>query len=548
MSCIFAPVWCNSGSGEAYVSVEHGPLNILLVEDDEIDRMAIRRAVRKSRSQITLHEAPDLTTSFKVLEEQTFDCVLVDYRLPDGDGLELLNHIQHTLSAPPPLIFLTGMDDTSIARAALQQGAQDYLTKNNINPELLLRSIRYAIERKRATDLRHRLIQADRLSLLGQMASGLSHEINNPAAWISTNMGLLKEHMQALLDITEYVQDTLEMAPDSALKSILAPKVDALNLEESREDILSIFEDNAAGMDRIMATVQRLKGFSLVAEHRVEELHIHELLHEARSQLQHELNTSIPIEIDVPADMPALVVERRPILQVLGNLLINAVEAIQRAPQRDHRIRIVASHTPKTMTLVIEDTGGGVPNAVRRNLFEPFVTTNTTQWGRGLGLSLCADIASQHNGTLRLHSTSQEGSAFELVLPLQNELGQHTTAANNAHKMTIIVVNADTIFEEAAQRLLKFHDVLWTQEPRTAVLHAQKTDADLILCMSDSNAHNVLLQEAPELAPRIIVIHPTPSPDTQPRNALSAPVTPSALHFVLKATQRRDNRTNTPSS
>ncbi len=129
-------------------------LRILLVEDDDVDRMRVHRAVRKAGSPFTLIDAENVAKARVALTEGSFDCAVIDYNLPDGTALDLLAFNRERPGAPIPMIVLTGDDDDERAIEALKVGAEDYLVKASFEADAFFRSIRYAIER---ASLRHDL-------------------------------------------------------------------------------------------------------------------------------------------------------------------------------------------------------------------------------------------------------------------------------------------------------------------------------------------------------------------------------------------------------
>ncbi|MDF1811782.1 MAG: fused response regulator/phosphatase [Verrucomicrobiales bacterium] len=127
------------------------PLKILLIDDDSADRMEVTRLLKKSDpGKFAIHEAVDRASGFEALEKQSFDCVLLDYRLPDADGLEIVREFTKSKAeSAPPVVMLTVIDDEEIGVKAVTEGAQDYLIKGTVDSALLTRSILYAIERKK---------------------------------------------------------------------------------------------------------------------------------------------------------------------------------------------------------------------------------------------------------------------------------------------------------------------------------------------------------------------------------------------------------------
>lgn len=122
-------------------------LRLLVVDDNEVDIETVRRQLRAAGMEAEVLAAPTVTDGLRELEAGEFDCALIDYRLPDGDGLELIRSAITRLRPPTPLILLTLVQDERIGMTAIGDGADDYLVKAQVTGPLLSRSIRYAIER-----------------------------------------------------------------------------------------------------------------------------------------------------------------------------------------------------------------------------------------------------------------------------------------------------------------------------------------------------------------------------------------------------------------
>ncbi|MBD3560013.1 PAS domain S-box protein, partial [Planktothrix sp. FACHB-1355] len=119
-------------------------LKILVVDDDLVDRMAVRRALKASGEEIEVREADNCTDAIAVLKQIGFDCVFLDYRLPDIDGLTLLTQLR-SAGFKMPIVVLTGQGDEQIAVEMMKAGASDYLAKAKLSAESLSRSLRNAI-------------------------------------------------------------------------------------------------------------------------------------------------------------------------------------------------------------------------------------------------------------------------------------------------------------------------------------------------------------------------------------------------------------------
>lgn len=135
---------------ESPTSFEATPLRVLIVDDDEVDRMAVRRGFLRSGVSVALTEAHDEVTARRLLHERDFDCVILDYNIPGSDGLRLLETLR--LERPgTPVIMLTGQGDEQVAVRLMKAGAVDYLPKTSVTPERLASSLRYAVEITRAS-------------------------------------------------------------------------------------------------------------------------------------------------------------------------------------------------------------------------------------------------------------------------------------------------------------------------------------------------------------------------------------------------------------
>jgi DNA-binding NarL/FixJ family response regulator len=134
-------------------------MRILIIDDDEVDRMRARRLLgRIPGHAFEIEEAVDVAGGIAAIAGRPHDCILLDFRLPDGDALELLKKIEAAKGECPPIILQTVLDDESTAVEAVAAGAQDYLIKGRFDSTLLFRSIRYAIQRDRLIKEHNRLL------------------------------------------------------------------------------------------------------------------------------------------------------------------------------------------------------------------------------------------------------------------------------------------------------------------------------------------------------------------------------------------------------
>ncbi len=121
-------------------------MRILLIDDSVHDRRTIRRLIRRSSMEISIEEAVDVSSALQLLSVEAFDCLLIDYRLPDGDGIELVQKFMTTsLAGPIPAIMLSGRPTDDLVRSAMQTGLLDFLSKEGLNADMLERALRNAV-------------------------------------------------------------------------------------------------------------------------------------------------------------------------------------------------------------------------------------------------------------------------------------------------------------------------------------------------------------------------------------------------------------------
>lgn len=145
-------------------------LEILVVDDDDVDRMAVGRALKASGLPARIHEEGDCAGALSALVKRPFDCAFLDFALPDGDGMELLRQAK-ARRVPTPLVVLTGSGSEGLAVEMLRAGATDYMTKSQLSPDGLAHAVRRAVRLRQAEESAQQAQQAlqdseDRFRLL----------------------------------------------------------------------------------------------------------------------------------------------------------------------------------------------------------------------------------------------------------------------------------------------------------------------------------------------------------------------------------------------
>lgn len=253
---------------------------ILIIDDDEVDRMMVSRALSKGIGSVDLVETSSGAEGLAAAA-QGFDCIFLDYQLPDGDGLSVLTRLR-AAGIDSPVVVLTGRGDERLAVEIMKAGASDYQPKSSVTGEGLARTVQHATriyeaeqERKRAEreqkilieklqEAQHQLLQSEKLASIGQLAAGVAHEINNPVGYINANLGALQQYVTDLFRLIEaYEQCELKLAGHEALNDIRALKKE-VDLEFLKTDLRDLVSESLEGVNRVKQIVQDLKDFSHV--------------------------------------------------------------------------------------------------------------------------------------------------------------------------------------------------------------------------------------------------------------------------------------------
>jgi signal transduction histidine kinase/CheY-like chemotaxis protein len=241
-----------------------------------------------------------------------------------------------------------------------------------------------------AHETRGRLALSERLATVGTLAAGVAHEINNPLAFISSNIGWLGATLQDRRD---------------ALPADLSPAID------------EALRDASDGVRRVQAIVRDLGTFSGPARAAPAVVSLRGLLEPTLRILAHELRNRATVRNEIPADLAALA-DPQALGQVMLNLVQNAAHAIDPGEPGRHRITLGGERlTGGRVRVSVRDTGQGIPPDVAPRIFDPFFTTKPVGQGTGLGLSLSRGLVLAMNGRLSFESTPGQGSVFHVDLP-----------------------------------------------------------------------------------------------------------------------------------
>jgi len=270
------------------------------------------------------------------------------------------------------------------------------------------------------------LIQSEKMSSLGQLVSGIAHEVNNPINFIHGNLKHADEYSQNLLTLIRLYQQQYPQPP-----LVVQTYTEAIDLAFLQEDLPKLLASMQMGTERIRQIVLSLRNFSRLDEAEMKPVDLHEGIENTLLILNGRLKQGIHV-IKEYGSLPLVDCYPAQLNQVFMNLIANAIDALEEsqnaavaysmgnarpsAPSITIRTGQVDQHH---ISVQICDNGSGIAPDVQAKLFDPFFTTKAVGKGTGLGLSICYQIIEKHQGTIKVVSAIGQGTEFSILLPLQ---------------------------------------------------------------------------------------------------------------------------------
>ncbi|MDY0131761.1 MAG: HDOD domain-containing protein [Desulforegulaceae bacterium] len=409
-------------------------------------------------------------------------------------------------------------------------------------------------ERKKILDIKDisqdTLIEWGRLETIGKLTSGIMHEIATPVQYIADNMSFLNKSLPIIFESLTSFSKFIESAKKGKIneKTIYDAEKSAKkqDLDYLKDEVPQALKQSIDGIEKITAILLSIRNISRQVVHQAVSSDINKIIENAVTITKSKWKNSAELETSFKNNLPLIKCQPGEISQVIINLIINAVHAIEENTERkNHLIKIKTSLENNLLKIKVSDSGKGIPKNIINKIFNPFFTTKKINKGTGQGLSISKAIIERHNGKLSVSSNPEFGTVFTITLPAITETQKSEPKKESKsllmkskpdEKPLIFFVDEDKNILKSLQRMLKSNENQWDlhffDSTKTALEFMEKKPADIIITeykMKEING-NEFLKEIKKRFPhtdRVLL-----SGETDEKKIMTA--VPIAHQFIYK--------------
>ncbi len=393
-------------------------LNILHIEDSAEDSELIRRMLVDNGLPCDVTRIETRPEVFSALEQNSYDLILADCKLPHFSGLRALE-IAHALKPEVPFVFVSGTIGEETAIESLRNGATDYVLKDRLTRLVpaVRRALAEAEERTMCRQLQQRLREAGRLEAISTLSNGIAHDFNNILTIILGHASLLTleyDHPDRVLEISGTISDAARRGSE---------------------------------------IVQQLLAFARKSDGHIAPADLNRYIQAHLNALREKVPHEVDVTFNPATGLPSIMADAGQLDRILDNLIANSVDAISGSGRIILSTRLVAAtELPDLLSeitgenyvcLTVADNGKGIDSMTREHVFEPFFTTKERGRGTGLGLPVVYGLMQAHQGYVDVKSEMGEGTSISLFFPVPKPSGGNSPVA--AHESDPALNGSETI-------------------------------------------------------------------------------------------------------
>ncbi len=315
------------------------------------------------------------------------------------------------------LAFLSKMELVDEDMFPILATARDHLTsgiqRRLTDVRILKRNVQLQDSVNNLESAKRQLIQSEKMASLGQLAAGVAHEINNPIAFIRSNMQVLKEYLEDYKSLHDELKSELATHKKLDVSSFtaLCEKVDLTYIDEDSADLLT---SNIEGLNRVREIVENLKGFSHVSDTKLIQMSLNKCVDAALGIAGNAFKYEHQVDNRLTDCCPLILGNLGQLQQVFVNLFVNAAYAMEGGGT----LSIYHTEDNQRVIIHVKDDGSGMNEETIGKLFTPFFTTKPVGIGTGLGLSVSYVILEAHDVQVTVDSAIGVGTTFNLSFPM----------------------------------------------------------------------------------------------------------------------------------
>jgi signal transduction histidine kinase len=414
------------------------PLRVLIIEDNERDAALLVRELKRGSYDVTYERVETEPEMADALARQAWDLVLSDYAMPAFSALAAVRLLAAS-GLDLPLIVISGSVGEEAAVEVMREGAHDFLFKGKLARmfPVIERELREAARRAQHRETQARMRQMEKMDALGQMTGGIAHDFNNILAVIIGMTELAAAHA----------------ADNPKLAAMLA------QIDESAE--------------RGAQLVQRLLAFARKQPLKATVLDLNQTVERAVGMLERTLGEDVSLHCALVPNLWPAMVDPSQLEHAILNLAVNARDAMPKGGRlvietgnvhldEDYAAQNSEVAPGDYASIMVTDSGTGMPREVIERAFEPFFTTKEVGRGTGLGLSMVYGFVKQSGGHVKIYSEVGHGTSIRLYLPRATQAAAATQDALDSASPgpalggeSILVVEDDSAVRKMAVNILE---------------------------------------------------------------------------------------------
>lgn len=261
---------------------------------------------------------------------------------------------------------------------------------------------------QRLEEQRSHLVQSEKLAAIGVLSAGIAHEVNNPLAFVISDLKVLQEYHHMLVDYVNRAESDADSERESCRLGF--------SVDDLTNDSMDIFEGVYDGLRRISEIVKGMKEYVRRSDHVVTQVDIDKVIQSSMRICHNQYKHCCDLDLSIARPLPLVNANENEMVQVLVNLLLNALHATEGCDTRRVQISVRANVDHDTVTIVVTDTGKGISPEKISQVFDPFYTDKPVGQGTGLGLYICLNLVRSWGGEISVGSELGSGASFTVVL------------------------------------------------------------------------------------------------------------------------------------